>query len=227
MLALMTSAYTALKNGVPCAVSRAWPNRDPILPSLSFRLLSWKKQEDGSALAVFAVQIRALSPQQGDELAAQAETALSALGFSLFAASDEVEDDTGFPIKSLEFSAVLGGAAVAPLTLFILVSGAYCPVNGLSVIRAEPGERPLLPDHAVSRSADSFFPGRRRAERLFASGVLLPGDTGQAQMASAFASGAPVPFRLERGALSSQFQAHVCQFSALPAGFFAGLQLIP
>ncbi len=227
MLALMTSVYTALKNGVSCAVSRAWPDRDPILPSLSFRLLSWNRQDDGSALAVFAVQIRAINPAYCDELAEDAEAAMLSIGFALSGASDDVEPDTGFPLKLLEFSAVLGGVAVAPMTLSIYATGAYRAVNGLSVFKIDPAEAPLISSAAASSLTAPFLAGRVRLPRLTVSGLWIPADAGQLAVATVFSSGASASFTFARSPLSAVFDARVMSFAALPSGFTAALQIVP
>jgi len=229
MLSLMTSVYTALHAGVSCAVSRAWPNRDPILPSLSFRLLSWKKQPDGSALAVFAVQIRAVNPAYCDELAEDADTAMASIGFSLSGASDDVEPDTGFPLKLLEYSAVLGGAAVEPLVLSFDVSGTLYPVGGITDLRVEPGERPLFPASVASANAEAFILGRPRLQRIFVSGIYLPSDQGQLYLASYFNASylnLYAIMRLARGSVFTSFRAYVFQYCGLPSGFSAALQCI-
>lgn len=226
MLALMTSVYTALHSGMSCAVSRAWPDRDPILPSLSFRLKSWARLPDGSALAVIAVQIRAVNPSLCDDLAEDADTAMQTLGFALSAAADDVEPDTGFPLKLLEFSAVLGGAAVAPLSLSILKSGAYEPVNGLSDFRVDPAVSVLFPADKISSVNATFTIGRTRRERITASGLWIPDDVGQLAVRSGFLAGASQWFTFARSPLSSVFLACIDSFVALPSGFSFSLQVV-
>jgi len=226
VLALMTSVYTALHSGMSCAVSRAWPDRDPIMPSLSFRLKSWARLPDGSAVATVAVQIRAINPALCDDLGEDADTVMQTLGFALSAAADDVEPDTGFPLKLLEFSAVLGGAAVAPLSLSILKSGSYASINGLSDFKVDPAEALLIPADKVSSVNASFTIGRTRKERITASGLWIPADVGQLAVRTGFLAGASQWFTFARSPLSSVFLAFIDSFVALPSGFSFSLQVV-
>lgn len=226
----MTSVYTALSAGVSCAVSRAWPQRDPLLPSLTFRLRSWSRSPDGSALAVLAVLIRAQSPGACDEFFAQAEGALTPLGFLLTAASDEVEEDTGFFLKDLDFSVTLGGTSApvsAPLALSVAPVSAFLPVGGLNTVAVKPASRTLVPVSALSQAAVPFSPGPATLETLTASGEWLPADVGQNALIAAFGSASPLTCRLERGALTRTFKAHVRDLAWLPSGFHCALQVVP
>ncbi len=231
MTELMISIYNALTAGVACSVSRSWPQRDPQLPTLSFRLKSWSHSPDGSANAVMFVQIRAPSPGYCDELFAQAETALAPLGFLLSAASDEVEEATGFFLKDLDFSITLGGDSpttpvVAPLRLLVKPLASFVQVNGLTVLSVKPASRPLVSIASLSTSSLSFFPGPITQDLITVSGEWIPADPGQAALAAGFDGGTALTCRMERGSLNRDFLAVVRELSRLPSGFTAVLQLI-
>ena len=108
--AIMRAVYLALKNGLTCPVTRAWPQNPPSLPGCTFRLLSWERGSDGSARISFHVVFRVSSPEYHDTYTVAAQTAMLALGYYLTQAEDQVETETGFFLRSLVFT----GLEVAP-----------------------------------------------------------------------------------------------------------------
>lgn len=100
----MKAAYLALVAGLPIPVSRSWPQHEAPLPSCAFHLESWDKFEDGSSRLALLLSIRVNSPSHGDGYTAQADTALSPLGYVLEHAEDTREADTGFFLRLLTFA---------------------------------------------------------------------------------------------------------------------------
>lgn len=221
MLSLMTSVYEALRAGVACSVTRAWPQRQPLTPSLSFRLADFRHQPDGSDLAEFEVFIRCVSPEQGDTLAGQAQAAFAALLFNLAAASDEIEEETGVFLKRLRFRAELLTAQVAPLLLRVnIVANPYI-VGGQLAFDIVPDSRQLLKNDLVSAPYFRFVPGALVPGGLVVRGDYLASDGGQLFVKNAFLEGALVKCSLSRAAFILPFDAWVTECSHTPLGFHA------
>lgn len=106
----MRSVYLALKNGLTCPVTRAWPQNPPALPGCTFRLSSWERRSDGSARIAFHVVFRVSSPEYHDNYTVAAQAAMLAIGYDLTEAMDDIEPETGFFIRSVVFT----GLQVAP-----------------------------------------------------------------------------------------------------------------
>lgn len=221
MLSLMTSVYNALVAGVSCTVSRAWPQRLPLAPSLAFRLADFRHQADGSDLAEFEVFIRCVSPEQGDILADQAVSVFRSLQFNLSAASDEIEEETGVFLKRLRFKAELLTAQVAPLTLRVNIVTAPYIVGGQLIYELAPDTRRLLDNRAISAPAVRFVPGGLVPGGLTVRGDYLPADNGQLYVKNAFLNAALVKASLSRAAFILPFDAYVTECSHTPMGFFA------
>jgi hypothetical protein len=107
---IMRSVYLALKNGLTCPVTRAWPQNPSSLPGCTFRLSSWERRPDGSAQISFLVVLRVQTPETHDTLTVSAQSAMLAIGYDLTSAVDDLEADTGFFLRSLVFT----GLQVAP-----------------------------------------------------------------------------------------------------------------
>lgn len=221
MLSLMTSVYNALVSGVACTVTRAWPQRPPLTPSLAFRLADFRHQTDGSDLAEFEVFIRCVSPEQGDTLADQAVSVFLSLLFNLSAASDEIEEETGVFLKRLRFKAELLTAQVAPLILRVNIVSTPYIVGGQLIYELTPDARRLLDNNAISAPAVRFVPGGLVPGGLTVRGDYLPADNGQIYVKNAFQDATLVKASLSRAAFILPFDAYVTECSHTPLGFFA------
>lgn len=125
-LALMRAVYLALQNGMPDVnVTRAWPQTPVSSPSCSFRLLSFKRREDGSDLLSLQVVLRASLQEMCDTYSAQAVTALAALSYFLVDAADEQESVTGSFLRVLTLAAVINPRPDSSETIYPLVFRVY------------------------------------------------------------------------------------------------------
>lgn len=223
---LMRLVYQTLTHSLPCKVARAWPQEDPGLPSLSFRLKDWQKQEDGSATARLHVLARANNPRQADWLCETCEEALLPLGLNLVRASDEVEAHTGHFLKSMDYETELWQGAIQPLRLHVLTGGAWQPLPFQTSIQAEPARAQLAAQAGLLLGQGLPMPIRLLPGTLEIKGPYDKEDPAQAALVDAFYAGSLLPLRLSRG--MAQESAHtgcVVALSCLASGFLARVQL--
>lgn len=118
----MINVFNALDAAFPSsvAVSRAWPQSDKSLPSVTFRVKSWEKQADGSAILTLALLLSVSSPQQGDTFTTTATNALTPLGYSLAFGEDAVDQATGTFLRRLEYAGLFNAPPAAPQLEFLV-----------------------------------------------------------------------------------------------------------
>lgn len=228
MTTLMRLVYQTLAASLDCQVARAWPQEDPGLPSLTFRLKDWHKQEDGSARALIHVLARAGSPQEADLLAKACAQALGPLELRLTRASDEVEAATGHFVKSLDFETQLWQEAIQPLQLHVLTGGAWQPLPPDCHLRVEPARAQLASQSGLLLGQGLPLPIRIFPASLAIKGPAIQQDPAQAAIAAAFYEGRLLSIRLSRGQGPHSVQsACVEAFGSLPSGFEARLSITP
>ncbi len=114
MNALIGQVYQALLP-LQVAVTRGFPQAIVPLPSISIEEKDNRVERDGEQVQALQVSIRAASPEQADDLCAQADAVLSAMGLRRAACRDGAEKDSGSYLKATAYERRLAaGAAEAP-----------------------------------------------------------------------------------------------------------------
>ncbi|HSK69639.1 MAG TPA: hypothetical protein VLA21_10300 [Candidatus Limnocylindria bacterium] len=208
---LMETVYQNLAAGMSCPVTRAWPARDALAPSLTFRLSGWRQAEDGAGEAEVEALARAASPAQGDALSREAE--------------DGAEGEGGVFVRRLAFRAPLFAGEIAPLGLTVNFNlGNAARLGGAFTAVQEPAEAAMLPRGLLSGPV-TLTPGRAGAGAVRIRAGYLPGDAARDAIAAHFAAGTLMPCALTRGAGVAAFSAYVAAFAHTPLGFEALLRI--
>ena len=222
---LMETVYQNLAAGMSCPVTRAWPARDALAPSLTFRLSGWRQAEDGAGEAEVEALARAASPAQGDALSREAEAAFLGMAFLLLEAEDGAEGEGGVFVRRLAFRAPLFAGEIAPLGLTVNFNlGNAARLGGAFTAVQEPAEAAMLPRGLLSGPV-TLTPGRAGAGAVRIRAGYLPGDAAREAIGAHFAAGTLMPCALTRGAGMAAFSAYVAAFAHTPLGFEALLRI--
>ena len=226
MTGLMHAVYLALKT-LPCGVSRAWPQAAQGLPAAAFSLLDWQGGSQGPARAQVRVSLRAVLPEEADELAGHAANALEPLGLRLANAKDDAEADTGVFLKNLAFEGTLWDGLPGKLRFSLLDAGAWVPLEGLVSAAFTPGERPIRDTRPLSAEGPVYTPGEISPETLHLTAGANPLDPGQRLLSQAFQAGTPVSWRLMGGAVTQEGTGLIKTLSDNALAFAASLIITP
>jgi len=232
-LDLMRSVYAALSSALPALpVRRSWPQIPPAMPGCTFNLLSWQRQEDGSALCLIAVQLRVPVPEDGDTYAAAAALALNGIGFQLISAEDGQEQDTGFFLRSLSFSIPLNlpepPPVETPMQLRAWVAGAWAYSAAPILLTLKPATRPLRSTASLSQAGDlpPFMPGHIDFGSLSGQAPYLPNDPVFLHLRAAFLAGSEVTLSIRfRSDAWKAVKGHLAAFALSPLGLSFSLSL--
>ncbi|MDD4080956.1 MAG: hypothetical protein PHP02_06050 [Eubacteriales bacterium] len=224
MTGLMNAVYQALK-GMPCAVSRAWPQAAQGLPAVTFSLLDCQGGSAGLARAQIRVSARAALPEEADALAVQAAGVLEPLGLRLSGAKDEAEADTGAFLKILVLEGMAWDGLPQKLRLSVMDSGAWVPVAGLQDASFTAGERTYRDVRPLSADMPIYAAGEPRPAALKVTAQPDPSDPGQRAISQAFQSGTKVNWRLEGGGYTQSGFGLVAALSGSALGFSAQIMI--
>lgn len=230
----MQSVFNALRAGFPAftPITRAWPQSDASVPAVSFRVKSWEKQKDGSAVLVLRLVLSVATPCQGDDYTSKALLALAPLGYSLAFAEDSVDQATGVFLRILDFAALMDGPAAASALVFSVQpqgSPSLVPVLGLSGISVLPATRQPVPVNTLSLASPSWAFGKLIPMAVKLQGMYLPNDPGQITLIHAFRTNrTDFATSLSRDGLvlpTAQLPGSVFSLACSALGFEAAIQL--
>jgi len=216
----MGAVYAALLP-LPCALSRAWPQAAQGLPALTFSLADWRREGLGLTKAQLRLAARAALPEEADELAAQAISALEPLGLRLSSARDEAEADTGVFLKTLLFEGQLWEGLPQKLELSVKAGEDWLQVGGLYQLSFSPGERRYQDIRPLSAAQAQYAPGEKNPAVISVEAAPRPEDPGQGAIAQAFLTGQPLVWRLQGGAWPQTQSGRVTSLLSSALGFSA------
>lgn len=234
--AAMSAVYTALSAALAIPVTRSWPQGTPALPGCTFRLLSWRRGGDGTNVLSFLVLLRVTKLEDGDDYTEDAQLAMRGLGYVITAASDELDEVSGFFVRSLTFegleaATLLKPAAAAGFVIAVDGGGGFTylpdpaaftlvPASREPVINTRPSfSGPRLPALALERVQPARLVLRSPFHLTYpAIGVLR----------AAFLSGAVIQARaaLRDPANPSVLDVQVIAFHASALGTHATLLIL-
>ena len=198
MTGIMQAVYRALAD-LPCAVSRAWPQAPQPLPALSFSLAGLKRGQGGLDQADIRLAIRAVLPEEADELMEQAVAALAPLGLWLTAARDEAEADSGAFLKTLSLTGHAAEGALIRLAFSLQGEEGCLPLPGLLEVAQSPAARTIGDKRTLGMAGAHYLPGATKPGELRLVFKPASEDPGQQALRAAFLSGEGIRWRLSGG----------------------------
>lgn len=221
----MHALYQALK-GLPCALSRAWPQAAQPLPAISFSLLDFSAGEGGPDSASIRLSLRAALPEEADALADQAVAALAPLGLRLTSARDEAEKDTGVFLKNLVLAGLALGGSFAALGLEVKSGTAWVAAAGLDTASFIPAGRAYRDIRPLSSAVPQYISGEVSPAALRLAFSPRPGDPGQAAIRQAFEAGEAISWRLSGGAYAQTSIGLVSELTVSALGTACRIMII-
>lgn len=236
-VAIMAAAFAALQAALPVPVTRAWPQSPPALPGCAFRLLSWQRAEDGTAIVSLLVLLRVKKPEDGDAYSSLAQTAMHNLGYIIDQASDELDEASGFFLRSLTFT----GRQAAPLKPNVITPGFQILLKSATSLwlpPPEPASYSIIPASRkpLVNTKPSFSAARLPLlllDRVQPAALILRCPWSHSysiidELRTAFRTGALIQARvsLRDPNYYATLDTQVTEFSATPLGVHATLLML-
>jgi hypothetical protein len=223
---LMRNTFNMLSTLLSCPVTRAWPQGDAQTPSAAFRLKSCRRLEDGADEAVIGLILRADTPAMADALADEVLSGIGEYGYYPTAATDEVEEVTGFFLLSLELTVMLRGGSANACRFGVGVSPVKY-LGGLYRVTQISAAAPVFRRSSLSGLVTGALRGRPGQPSYLISQAYIADDPAQTAIETAFLTGTPLPCEIWLSPLDKlSFTALVSGFSRSVLGFSCELTRI-